>query len=148
MRPHWTFDATSAPLNWLAQPFKIDGRAFGPSAKIGFACDERLHSRQFVNHPQAQTYTGAAAYVQGSRLLFGCLSHDGRLQLEFGEVADVAGVTLLVSHDAPSVRGALNLDEAARYLGVNRRTAERFVAEVSIGEARIGQGHYRGIGET
>lgn len=38
------------------------------------------------------------------------------------------------------MRGGLNLDEAARYLGVSRRTVERLVAEPSIGVVRIGQG--------
>ncbi len=50
-----------------------------------------------------------------------------------------------MSSEAPQMRGRLNLDEAARYLGVSRRTVERLVAEASIGVVRIGQGRGRVI---
>jgi excisionase family DNA binding protein len=45
-----------------------------------------------------------------------------------------------VSNGASPMRGRLNLDEAARSLGVHRPTVEHLVAEASIGVVRIGQG--------
>ncbi|MHB1711845.1 MAG: excisionase family DNA-binding protein [Acidimicrobiales bacterium] len=46
---------------------------------------------------------------------------------------------------ASPLRGGLNLNEAAQYLGVGRRTVERMVAEASIGVVRIGSGRGRVI---